>query len=108
MGVSPADLEAAMDAEIEKVKTTEIPDAEFQKLRNKVENKFVTGNSTMAGIAGNLANYQVFFKDANLINTEVERYMKVTPADLKRVAQKYLTPENRVVLTYLPKPTTKN
>jgi len=107
-GIQPADLEKAIDAEIEKVKTTEIPDAEFQKLRNKVENDFVTRNSTMAGIAENLADYHVYFKDANLINTEIERYMKVTPADLQRVAQKYLTPENRVVLTYLPKPTAKN
>jgi len=108
MGISPADLEAAIDVEIEKVKTEEVPDAEFQKLRNKVENDFVTGNSTMAGIAENLANYYVYFKDANLINTEIERYLKVTPADLKRVANKYLTPANRVVLTYLPKSTPKN
>lgn len=108
MGVSPSDLEAAVLAEIEKVKTEEIPDTEFQKLRNKVENDFVTGNSTMAGIAENLANYSVYFKDANLINTEIDRYLKVTPADLKLVANKYLTPENRVVLTYLPKPTPKN
>ena len=108
MGVSPADLEKAIYAEVEKVKTTQISDAEFQKLRNKVENDFVTGNSTMAGIAENLANYHVYFKDANLINTEIDRYMQVTPADLQRVAQKYLTPENRVVLTYLPKPTEKN
>ncbi len=108
MGIETADLEKAIDAEIEKVKTTEISDAEFQKLRNKVENDFVTGNSSMAGIAENLANYYVYFKDANLINTEIDRYMQVTPADLKRVATKYLTPENRVVLTYLPKPTEKN
>jgi len=108
MGVEPADLEKAIEAEISKVKTAEISDAEFQKLRNKVENDFVTGNSTMVGIAENLANYHVYFKDANLINTEIERYLKVTPADLQRVAQKYLTPENRVVLTYLPKPIEKN
>jgi zinc protease len=108
MGIAPADLEKAIDAEIEKVKTNEIPDAEFQKLRNKMENRFVTRSSTMAGIAENLANYQVYYKDANLINTEIDRYMKVTPADLQRVAKKYLIPENRVVLTYLPKPTAKN
>ncbi len=107
-GVQPADLQKAMDEEIDKVKTTIVPDAEFQKLRNKVENDFVTGNSTMAGIAENLATYHVFFKDTDLINTEIDRYMKVTPADLQRVAQKYLIPTNRVVLTYLPKPTVKN
>ena len=108
MGVTPEDLEKSIYAEIEKVKTTAVSDAEFQKLRNKVENDFVTGNSTMAGIAENLANYHVYFKDANLINTEIDRYLKVTPADLQRVAQKYLTPENRVVLTYLPKSNEKN
>ena len=108
MGVTPEDLEKSIYAEIEKVKTTPVSDAEFQKLRNKVENDFVTGNSTMAGIAENLANYHVYFKDANLINTEIDRYLKVTPADLRRVAQKYLTPENRVVLTYLPKSNEKN
>ncbi len=108
MGVPSTDLEKAIDVEIDKVKNTEIPDAEFQKLRNKVENNFVTRNSTMAGIAENLADYHVYFNDANLINTEIDRYMKVTPADLQRVAKKYLIPANRVVLTYLPKPTEKN
>ena len=108
MGVTPEDLEKSIYTEIEKVKTTPVSDAEFQKLRNKVENDFVTGNSTMAGIAENLANYHVYFKDANLINTEIDRYLKVTPADLQRVALKYLTPENRVVLTYLPKSNEKN
>ena len=107
-GIEPADLQKAMEEEIDKVKTTIVPDSEFQKLRNKVENEFVTSNSTMAGIAENLATYHVFFKDTDLINTEIDRYMKITPADLQRVAQKYLIPTNRVVLTYLPKPTAKN
>jgi predicted Zn-dependent peptidase len=108
MGVTLETLEAAIDAEIAKVKTEAIPEMEFKKLQNKVENDFVTGNSTMAGIAENLANYHVYFGNANLINTEIERYMKVTPEDLKRVANKYLNKENRVVLYYLPKPTAQN
>jgi predicted Zn-dependent peptidase len=57
----------------------------------------------VAGIAENLANYHVYYGDANLINTEIERFRTVTPADIQRVAQTYLKPENRVVLHYLPK-----
>lgn len=108
MGVTLEDLEASIEKEIDKVKTESIPETEFKKLQNKIENDFVTGNSTMAGIAENLANYHVYYGNANLINTEIERYMKVTPEDLKRVANKYLRKENRVVLYYLPKPTAQN
>jgi zinc protease len=108
MGVTLQDLESAIESEIDKVKVEDITASEFKKLQNKVENDFVTQNSTMAGIAENLADYHVYFGNANLINNEIDRYMKVTPADLKRVANKYLNKENRVVLYYLPKPTAQN
>jgi zinc protease len=103
MGVSPADLETAMNAEFEKTKTELITEDEYQKLKNQVENDFVSGNTRMVGIAENLANYYVYYKDANLINTEIDRYLKVTREDIQKAAQKYLTKENRVVLYYLPK-----
>jgi predicted Zn-dependent peptidase len=103
MGVSPVDLEAAMNAEFDKVKNEMISEEEFQKLRNQVENDFVGSNEKMAGIAENLANYYVYYKDANLINTEIDRFMKVTREDIQKAAQKYLNKENRVVLYYLPK-----
>lgn len=103
MGVSPTDLEAAMNAEFEKVKTELISEEEYQKLRNQTESDFVSGNLKMAGIAENLANYFVYYKDANLINTEINRYLKVTREDIQKAAQKYLNKENRVVLYYLPK-----
>ena len=49
---------------------------EFQKLRNKVENSFVNSNSKMAGIAESLANYHMYFGDANLVTVaEVEKLM---------------------------------
>ncbi|KAA3645916.1 MAG: insulinase family protein [Bacteroidetes bacterium] len=104
MGVDAADLESAMDVEIDKVKKELISEEEFQKLKNQVENDFISGNGRMAGLAENLANYHVYFGDANLINTEIDRYRKVTKEDIKRVANLYLNKENRVVLHYLPKP----
>ncbi|MEZ4960633.1 MAG: pitrilysin family protein [Saprospiraceae bacterium] len=103
-GVDPKALETSMNAEIERTHTELISEEEFQKLRNQVEADFVTANSTVAGIAESLANYHTYFGDANLINTEIDRYLKVTREDIQRVAKKYFNKDNRVVLYYLPKP----
>lgn len=103
MGISPKELEAAMEVEYDLVKQELISEKEFQKLRNQIETEFVNNNAHVAGIAENLANYHMYFGDANLINTEIERYRKVTREDIKRVANEYFTKENRVVLYYLPK-----
>lgn len=104
-GVAPDDFENAINEEIAKAQQEELSDREFEKLRNKVENDFISRNSTMAGIAESLSDYHMYFGDANLINTEIDRYLAVTKADIKRVANQYLTKENRVVLYYLPKQT---
>jgi predicted Zn-dependent peptidase len=103
MGVTADDLEKAINVEIERVQNELISESEFQKLRNQMESEFINNYSTMAGIAENLANYHVYFGDANLINTELDRYMKVTREDILRVAKEYFRHDNRVVLYYLPK-----
>ncbi|MFZ1808307.1 MAG: pitrilysin family protein [Cyclobacteriaceae bacterium] len=103
VGVSVDELEKGMDEEIRKVQEELIPEKEFQKVRNQIESDYVQGNSSMIGIAEQLANYHVYYGDAGLINNELDRFMKITREDLQRVAKKYLTKENRVVLHYLPK-----
>jgi predicted Zn-dependent peptidase len=103
MGINVEDLEQAMDEEITRVKEELITEEEFQKIRNQMENNFVSSNSSIVGIAESLANYHVYFDDANLINTEIEKYMQVTKEDIQRVAKKYLNTNNRVALNYLPK-----
>jgi zinc protease len=103
MGKKASELEAAVEKEIEKVQQNLIDKEEFEKLRNQTESDFVKENNTVLGVARNLANYNMFFGNTNLINTEIDRYMKVTREDIKRVANEYLTKENRTVLYYLPK-----
>lgn len=105
MGVETTDMEAAINAEINKVRTELISEREFQKLRNQIENDFVTSNGRIVGIAESLADYHMYFGSADLINTEIDRYMKVTREDIQRVAKKYYSENNRITLYWLPKPT---
>ncbi|MDQ3625353.1 MAG: hypothetical protein M3463_23215, partial [Verrucomicrobiota bacterium] len=50
--------------------------------------------------AHNLARYHLFYGDANLINTELDRYLAVKREDLQRVARKYFTKEGANILRY--------
>lgn len=102
MGVDVSDLEKAMDEQVNKVVAEGVTKDELTKAKNSIENDFVSQNSRVLGIVENLANYHVYFGDANLINTEINRYMKVSLDDIKKVAKKYLVKENRLVLHYLP------
>ena len=106
MGVDINKLQSAIDLELKKVQTDLISDEEFQKLRNQVESNFVTSNARIAGIAESLANYHMYYDNANLINTELDRFLAVTKEDIRAAAQKYYNVNNRVVLHYLPKQTT--
>lgn len=103
MGVDLDALEKAMDKEIEKVQNELIPDDEFQKLKNQFETDIINNNATLENRAVNLAINYTFFKNTNLINTELDNYLSVTKEDLKRVANEYFRKDNRVVLYYLPK-----
>lgn len=103
VGKTAAENEIAMDKEIEKVKKELISDDELMKLKNQAETDLVKEKNRQLGIAQSLAQYYIFFKNTNLINTEIEKYLAVTKEDIKRVAEKYFTKENRTVLYYLPK-----
>ena len=97
------DMVPGLEEEIAKLQNELISEREFQKIQNQMESSFIQSNSKMAGIAESLVDYHTYYGDANLINTEIDRYRKVTREDIQRVAKKYLVKDNRVVLRYLPK-----
>jgi zinc protease len=103
VGVKANELEESMQKQLDLAKKDLITKDEFERIKNQVKNSFVIQNATDLGVAENLAQYHVFFGNTNLINTEIDKFMKVTREDIKRVADKYLTKDNRVVLYYLPK-----
>ncbi len=96
-------LMAEIDEEVEKIQNELISEREFGKLQNTFENQFVNSNSSIEGIASSLATYHELYGNTDLINKEIEIYRSITREDIKRVANQYLNPKQRLVLKYLPK-----
>ncbi len=101
--ISLIDLLEEMDEEIVKMQTELISERDYQKLQNQFENQFVNSNSSVQGIASSLVTYYMLYGDTNLINNEIDIYRSITREEIQNVAQKYLNPNQRVVLEYLPK-----
>lgn len=95
-------LNTEIEEEITKVRTELISEKDYQKLQNKFENQFVNSNSSVEGIAGSLATYYMLYGDTSLINKEIEIYRSITREEIKNVAEKYLKPNQRVIIDYLP------
>ncbi|NNK88661.1 MAG: insulinase family protein [Flavobacteriaceae bacterium] len=100
--VSLDDLLTEIDEEIVKMQNDLISERDYEKLQNKFENQFVNSNSSIQGIAGSLANYYLLYGDTNLINSEIDIYRSITREEIKDVANKYLKPNQRLILEYLP------
>jgi predicted Zn-dependent peptidase len=101
-GKEPAAVESAVYEEIEKLKKELAPADELQKVKNQEK----------ANAYRRLANptfimFQLLLNDAagdwRLINSYADKVDAVTAADVQRVAQKYLTKENRTVGIFLRK-----
>lgn len=98
-----SDLLAEMDEEVIKIQKELISERDYQKLQNQFENQFVNSNSSVEGIASSLARYYMLYGNTDLINNEIDIYRSITREDIKAVANKYLNPNQRVILEYLPK-----
>lgn len=97
------DIIAEVDVEIAKLQKELISEKDYQKLQNQFESSFVNANSSVEGIADNLASYHRLYGNTNLINTEIEIYRSITREEIREVANKYLQTNQRVELKYVPK-----
>lgn len=91
-----------VDAEIVRLQTELISEREYQKLQNSLEVSKVSALTGIEGIAENLATYYLLYKDVNLINTENDILRSITREEIREVAKKYLNPNQRVYLDYVP------
>jgi len=102
-GVKPADVEAAVYDEIERLKKEGVADWEIQKAKNTTRRNFINSMQSSLSRAINMSVWTVYYNDPNLINTRLDKVSAVTKADVQRVANKYLTAANRTVVLTTPK-----
>ena len=101
-------LVTEMEEEIALVRDQMISERDYQKLQNKFENRYVNSNSSIQGIANSLARYYMLYGDTELINKEIDIYRSITREEIQTVAEKYLKPNQRVVIDYLPEEKMEN
>ncbi|WP_341665671.1 pitrilysin family protein [Blattabacterium cuenoti] len=101
-GITIDQLTKIIDDEIDLLKEKGITQYELEKQKNCFEKKFISDNYSMSGITASLSHYYLYYHNADLINTDIEIYKKITPEDIKKVANKYLNKNNRVRLYNVP------
>lgn len=102
-GISPEDLERAMDAEVAKIKSEGLSQEDFEKLMNQTETQLINEKSSLLAIAEGLSTYYTYFRDTSMYNRQFGQYASLTRDDIADAARKYLRKENRVTMYWLPK-----
>jgi zinc protease len=101
-GVKTDDVEAAIYAEIERLKKEPIADWELQKAKNTTRRNVINGLQSSLFTAISIGQYAVYYNDPSLINTRLDKVAAVTKEDVQRVANKYLLDTNRTVVITMP------
>lgn len=100
-GVEPARIEAAIDAELERLKNEPPTAEELEKARKQMRANYVYSLETVTGQAFWLGNMEILDHAAR-VDTFADEFNAVTPEDVQRVAQKYLVTNKRTVGWQLP------
>ncbi|MEM9074147.1 MAG: pitrilysin family protein [Myxococcota bacterium] len=101
-GHPPSEAQAVILEELESIARRGITERELEKVRNRVRGYFVFGLQSNMSRARNLAEFEMYFGDAALVRTELDRYLAVTREDVQRVARQYFDATNRTVLDVIP------
>jgi len=101
-GHTPEEVEQGLYAELEKLKTEEVPADELQKVKNNFAANEYRKLSSTSPILMQLLHYDGM-GDWRAINEGNAKIQAVTAADVKRVVNEYFTKENRAVATYTRK-----
>lgn len=101
-GVKMEDAAAAVQEEVEKIKSELVSEAELEKVKNKTESMIAFEDMTVMNRANSLAYYELL-GNADMMNTELARYHEVTIHDLKETANEIFDESNSSTMEYFSK-----
>ncbi len=102
-GQSPAAVEKALIAELDKVKAEGVTQRELQRSKNQFARDYILGRETVQQKATHLAHAEVLHADITTADGEFDIFQNISLGDVQRVAKTYFTPESRVVIHIMPK-----
>ena len=91
------EVEDAVQAELDLLKTTPVAERDLQQILNKMEYEEARRMGTNGGLARNLTEYEAIAGSWRYMVEHRGMIAKVTPADIMRVADTYFTRENRTI-----------
>jgi predicted Zn-dependent peptidase len=96
-GHTAREMSGPIHEEIEKLKTQDMSDEELQSIKTRAKADLIRGLNDNQGLAAQLAEYQSYYGDWRELFRQIDRIDKVSKADIRRVANKIFTQENRTV-----------
>ena len=96
-GHTPEEMRDAIHKEIERLKTSDVSDEELKMVKTRAKANLIRGLADNAGMAFQLALYQLRYGDWRELFYSVDRIDKVSKEDIRRVANKTFQPTNRTV-----------
>jgi len=101
---TPKQIVEQSQDEIAKIQNEGVDAKELERSRTLLRSERITSLQSSLHRAQLLGQYEILDGAPDLINTDMEKFLAVTPAQMQAAAKKYLTPERRSVLEILPAP----
>ncbi len=101
-GVSADSLEAGLASEVARLASEGVSAAELEKAKNSYLAERIRQQQLSLFMAEAIHTANLFLGDPAAVNTDPARYLAVTVDDIRRVAARYLVPENSLVLLITP------
>ncbi|HVG06734.1 MAG TPA: pitrilysin family protein [Thermoanaerobaculia bacterium] len=100
-GGSVERAEQVLDEEIARIQRDGVTEAELALARSQESDYWKQVLATPRGKAETLTRFAIYYRDPELINGELKKILRMTAADVQRVARKYMNRDNRAVVVTL-------